>query len=221
MNEMEFLIWVRGPGLAISLGVFILSVIWRLIETYGLGRKKDLTVPRQGERASGWYTIFRRFLPPPGAGMMKVARVTYIGGITFHVGLAMVVFLFEPHIKLLESVTGLSWPGLPSQIIDLAAGITMAAMVVVLFDRLTHRVKKFLSTFEDYFTWTITFLPVITGYLTVQHLFISYTKLLALHILTVEILLICLPYTKLIHTFTAFGSRWFNGDTNGHKGVPV
>jgi nitrate reductase gamma subunit len=45
--------------------------------------------------------------------------------------------------------------------------------------------------------------------------------MLALHILSVEILLIVLPFTKLFHVFTLFGSRWYNGKVNAHKGVPV
>jgi nitrate reductase gamma subunit len=45
--------------------------------------------------------------------------------------------------------------------------------------------------------------------------------MLALHILTVELLLVCLPFTKLFHAFTVFGSRWFSGTVNGHKGVAV
>ena len=45
--------------------------------------------------------------------------------------------------------------------------------------------------------------------------------MLALHILSVELLLIFLPFTKLMHAFTLWGSRWYNGDANAKKGVPV
>ncbi len=162
--------------------------------------------------------MFRRSLPPPG--MFKRSPVSYIGGYIFHIGLAIVVFLFAPHIKLIESLTGLSWPGLPSQFIDAAAVVTLAAMLLVLVDRINKPVKRFLSTFEDYFTWALTFLPVLTGYLAAKHLLLPYTTMLALHILSVELLLIFLPFTKLFHVFTLFGSRWYNGDVNA-KGVPV
>lgn len=219
MNEMQFLTWVRGTGLNIAVGIFLLGVLWRLIEVYSLGRKKDLAAPRHVAGASGWNTIFRRSVPPEG--MLKKSPVSYIGGFTFHIGLAIVVFLFAPHILLIRSLTGLSWPGLPSQFIDLAAVVTMAAMVVVLADRINKPVKRFLSTFGDWFTWTVTFLPVLTGWMAVQHLLLPYTTMLALHILSVEVLLVVLPFTKLFHAFTVFGSRWFNGQVNGHKGVAV
>lgn len=219
MNELQFLTWVRGTGLNIAVGIFLLGVLWRLIEIYSLGRKKDLAAPRHVAGASGWHTIFRRSVPP--AGMLKRSPVSYIGGYAFHIGLAIVVFFFAPHIKLIESLIGLSWPGLPSQFVDFVAVVTMAAMVVVLVDRLNKPVKRYLSTFEDWFTWTVTFLPVLTGWMAVQHLLLPYTTMLALHILSVEVLLVVLPFTKLFHAFTVFGSRWFNGTVNGHKGVPV
>ncbi len=219
MNEMQFLTWVRGQGLDLAVSIFLLGVLWRIFEIYSLGRKKDLAAPRHVAGASGWHTIFRRSLPPEG--MMKKSPVTYVGGYIFHIGLAIVVFLFAPHIKLIQSLTGLSWPGLPSQFIDLVAVVTIAAMVVVLFDRINKPVKRYLSTFEDWFTWTLAFLPVLTGWMAVQHLLLPYATMLALHILSVELLLVFLPFTKLFHAFTVFGSRWYIGKINGHKGVAV
>ena len=219
MNEMLFLTWVRGPGLNIAVGIFVLGVIWRLIEIYGLGRTQDLAAPRHRAGASGWHTIYRRSLP--AQGLMQRSPISYVGGYIFHVGLAIVVFLFAPHIKLIQGLTGLSWPGLPSQVVDGVTVITLAAMLVMLFDRINRPVKRFLSTFEDYFTWALTFLPVLTGYLAVKHLLLPYTNMLAVHILSVELLLIALPFTKLFHAFTLFGSRWYNGAMNGRRGVPV
>jgi len=219
MNEMQFLTWVRGQGLDLAVSIFLLGVLWRIFEIYSLGRKKDLAAPRHVAGASGWHTIFRRSLPPEG--MMKKSPVTYVGGYIFHIGLAIVVFLFAPHIKLIQSLTGLSWPGLPSQFIDLVAVVTIAAMVVVLFDRINKPVKRYLSTFEDWFTWALAFLPVLTGWMAVQHLLLPYATMLALHILSVELLLVFLPFTKLFHAFTVFGSRWYIGKINGHKGVAV
>ena len=219
MNELQFLTWVRGPGLDIAVGIFLLGVLWRLIEIYTLGRKKDLAAPRHAAGASGLHTVFRRSLAPPG--MLKRSPVSYIGGYIFHIGLAIIVFLGAPHILLITNLTGLSWPGLPTQFIDLVTVVTMAAMVVMLVDRINKPAKRFLSTFEDWFTWAVTFLPVLTGWLAVQHLLLPYTTMLALHILSAEILLIVLPFTKLFHAFTLFGSRWYNGSANARKGVPV
>jgi nitrate reductase gamma subunit len=222
MNDLAFLTWVRGTGLEIALGIFFLGLLWRLIEIFSLGRKKDISPPRHRPGASGFHTLFRRSLP--AKGLLKSSPTTYVsyaGGYVFHIGLLLIVVLFEPHIQLLKSTLGLVWPGLPSGAIDFVTVLTLVAMVVVLFDRINKKVKRFLSTFQDYFAWTITFLPVLTGWMAVHHLMLPYTRMLAIHILCVEILMVFFPFTKLLHGAATFGSRWYNGAANGHKGVPV
>jgi nitrate reductase gamma subunit len=219
MNEDLFLTWVRSTGLDIALGIFVLGTLWRLFEVYTLGRKTDLAAPRHRAGASGLHTMFRRSVPPPG--MFKRSPISYVGGYIFHIGLFVVVFLFAQHIKLIQSLTGLSWPALPAQFIDAAAVVTLATMLLVLVERINKPVKRFLSTFGDYFAWALTFLPVLAGYLATKHLLLPYTTMLALHILSAELLLVFMPFTKLIHVFTLWGSRWYNGDTNSRKGVPV
>lgn len=219
MNEILFLTWVRGTGLNIAIGIFVLGTFLRLLEIYTLGRKPDLSIPRHRAGASGLHTMFRRSLPPPG--MFKRTPASYVAGYVFHIGLFIIVFLSAPHIKLIQSLTGMWWPNLPSQFIDATAVVTLAAMVLVLVERINNPVKRFISTFGDYAAWMLTFLPVLTGYLATRHLLLPYTGMLALHILSFELLLIFLPFTRLMHAFTLWGSRWYNGDANGHKGVPT
>ncbi|HYP68155.1 MAG TPA: hypothetical protein VEP67_07860 [Thiobacillaceae bacterium] len=222
MNDLAFLTWVRGPGLGLAITIFLLGLIWRLIEVFSLGRKKDLSVPRHTPGASGWHTIYRRSIPFHGALSHNPATsVSYIGGYIFHIGFFVILLFFAPHIELFAYVFGLSWPALPSRLVDFVTVITIIAMVVVLVDRITKTVKRFLSTFGDYFAWTITFLPILTGWMAVQHLFLPYTRMLAVHILCVEIFLVFFPFTKLLHGAATFGARWYNGNLNGRKGVPV
>jgi hypothetical protein len=209
MDADLFLTWVRSTGLNIAIGIFVLGTLLRLIEIYSLGRKHDLAVPRHRSGASGLHTMFRRSVPPPG--MFRRSATSYVAGYVFHIGLFIIVFLFAQHIRLIRDLTGLSWPGLPAQFIDATAVVTLATMLLVLVERINKPVKR----------WTLTFLPVLTGYLASRHLLLPYTAMLALHILSVELLLAFLPFTKLIHVFTLWGSRWYNGNANGHKGVPV
>ncbi len=217
MTALELLTWSRGPGLSIALSICAFGILLRLFEIFGLGRKADLSRPRDHSPGSGWRTIVSRSLPPPG--MVKQAPVTYIGGYVFHLGFAITLFFFVPHIELVRGLTGLSWPGLPTQVIDIAAVAGLLALIAVLASRLSNPVKRFLSGFQDYLAWLLTFLPLATGYLAFHHLLIDYTLALALHVLSVELLLVALPFTKLFHTVSVFVSRWYNGDIFGRKGV--
>ena len=79
--------------------------------------------------------------------------------------------------------------------------------------------KKHISTVEDYLVWVVTFLPLITGLHRLSPADQPLPVALGLHIFSVEIFLIVLPFTKLTHIFTAFIARWYNGATFGRKGV--
>ncbi len=217
MNEVELLLWVRGPGLVIAVAVFALGGLLRLIEIYGIGRKRDLAPPRDPTPGSGWRTVLSRSVPT--REMLKRSPVSHVGGYLFHIGLFITFFLFIPHIAFIRDVFGVGWPGLPSPLVDFVAVITLVALLVVLASRLTDPVKRYLSNAGDYWGWLVTFLPVLTGWMAYHHTALSYTTMLALHILSVELLLISLPFGKLSHAATLWVSRWYNGESFARKGV--
>lgn len=217
MSHLELLTFARGSALNWALSIFVLGVVLRLFETFGLGRKADLARARSDTPGSGWRTMFTRSMPAPG--MLKRDSVTYIGGYVFHFGLFVAIFFLAAHIAFFRSMTGLAWPSLPTALVDAVVVAAMVALVVVLAHRLNSRVKRMLSGFGDYLAWTVTLLPLLTGYLSYHHLLFEYTLMLALHLFSVELLLVLLPFTKLFHTFSLFVSRWYNGEIAARKGV--
>lgn len=217
MSSAEFLLWVKGPGFTLAIIIFCAGIILRLFEIWSLGRKPNLAEPKGNPTSSGFRTILNRFVPDKG--IWQHSTFIIVVAWLFHVGLFIVIFMFTPHILLIDSIIGLKWPGLPTPVVDAFSVITMAALLAALFHRITHPVKKYLSTKEDYLVWVVTFLPVLTGYLAFHHLLFSPNVLLALHILSVEILLVLLPFTKLSHAFTFLLARWYNGAISGYKGV--
>jgi nitrate reductase gamma subunit len=217
MSHLDLLTFARGCALNWALIIFVAGVVLRLFEIFGLGRKADLSTPRTDSPGSGWRTVLTRTLPPEG--MLKRDPVTYIGGYVFHFGLFVAMFFFAPHIEFFRSMTGLGWPSLPSALVDASVVAAIVAMGMLLAHRLNNPVKRMLSGFGDYLAWAVTLLPLLTGYLAYHHLFVEYTLMLALHLFSVELLLVLLPFSKLFHTFSAFISRWYNGDFFGRKGV--
>ena len=217
MNAGDLLLWARGPGLVLALAILGFGILLRLFEIYSLGRKTDLSPARTDSPGSGWRTMLTRSLPPPG--MLARAPVTYYGGYVFHIGLFVTVFLYIPHIELLRNLLGISWPGLPTPVVDAVAVATLAAMPALLASRIHDPVKRLLSTLQDYLVWLLTFLPLTTGYLAFHHMLIDYTWMLALHLLSAELLLALLPFTKLFHAVSIVISRWYTGSLFGRKGV--
>jgi nitrate reductase gamma subunit len=217
MTETELLTWVRGPGFQIATIIFVLGIMLRLFEILMLGRKADLAEAKGSEMSSGLRTVFSRTLPD--ASTFKRSAFTVTAGYIFHVGLFVVIFLFAPHILLFKDVIGFGWPALPSTVIDATAVITIITLVVVLVHRLKDPVKRFLSTFDDYLGWFVTILPLVTGYIAFHRVGMSAPTLIAVHILSVELLMVVFPFTKLMHMFTLVLSRWYNGAISGYRGV--
>jgi len=217
MSEIEFLNWVRGPGFQIAVIIFVAGIIIRFAEILLLGRKPNLAEAKGSEMQGGLRTIISRSIPDKGT--FQRSTFTIVAGYIFHLGLFVTIFLFAPHILMFKDVIGFSWPALPTPVVDAMAVVTIIALLAVLAHRMRDTVLKFLSTKEDYFVWLLTIVPLITGYIAFHRIGTTAPTLLAIHILSVELLLIAFPFTKLMHAFTIILSRWYNGAISGYRGV--
>lgn len=217
MNDADLLLWARGPGFQWAIGLFLLGMILRGFELFSLGRRQDISVPRAHSLGSGWRTIFTRSLPK--WSVLRRAPATPLIAYSFHIGFFAVLFLFPAHIQIAHGVLGLSWPGLPAPLIDALALLTLLAVAGLAAGRLLDPVKRLISRFDDYFVLALSALPLLTGYFAFHHQFLPYTRMLALHILSAELLLALMPFTSLSHFAALFAARWYNGENAGHKGV--
>ena len=94
-------------------------------------------------------------------------------------------------------------------------------MIAALVRRIVNPVQRLLSRFDDYFSWAVTFLPVLTGVIAASHLGARYETLLALHVLSVNLLLIWLPFGKLMHWLLVFITRAQTGAHLNHRGAQL
>lgn len=216
-ESMDFLLWVRGPAFDVAVAIFVIGILIRLFEIISLGRATNLAEPKGTEFGPGMKVILTRTLPD--AGTFKRQPLTVIAGYVFHIGLLISLILFVPHIQLFQETFGFGWPGLPNPIVDAAAVLGIVGLLAALWNRLVNPVMRLLTTKEDYLVWLLTFLPMLTGYLAYHRMIDPYPLALGLHILSVELLMILFPFTKLMHTFTLFLARWYNGAMSGRRGV--
>jgi nitrate reductase gamma subunit len=217
---MDLLGFARGPALKVALAIFCLGVVWRIVGFALLRLRRDFNAPRASMLrylGGGLVAVGSRswphpeFIPRTGAGEAL--------GYSYHLGLFAVVLLFTPHIIFLGSLFGFTWPGLPSNLITVISVLTLTLFLAVLFRRVTNRVMRMLSNFDDYFSWLITALVMVTGIAATAHIGGPYEKLLAVHILSVDALLIWFPFGKLMHAFYIFPSRAINGAVLARKGA--
>lgn len=217
MSEIEFLNWVRGQGFQIAIIIFIAGVIIRFAEILLLGRKTNLAEAKGSEMGGGLRTIVTRSVPD--GSTLKRSTFTIVAGYIFHIGLFVTIFLFAPHILMFKDVIGFGWPSIPTPIVDALAVISIIALLAILVHRMRDNVLRFITTTEDYLVWLLTILPLITGYIAFHRIGMTAPTLLAIHILSVELLLVAFPFTKLMHAFTLVMARWYNGAISGYRGV--
>ena len=217
MTEIELLSWARGPGLQIATVIFVAGIVIRFFEILMLGRKTNLAEAKGSEMSGGLKTMFTRTVPDRAT--YKRSAFTITAGYIFHFGLFITFFFYAPHILLIKDIIGIGWPSLPTALVDATAVITIISLLAVLANRLNNKVMRYLTNFEDLLTWFLTLAPLVTGYIAFHRIGFTAPTLLAVHILSVELLMIVFPFTKLMHAFTLFLARWYNGAVSGYKGV--
>jgi nitrate reductase gamma subunit len=214
---MTLLDFARGPAMQIAIIIFVLGIVWRLVGVWGLRQKKDLSEARakgawiggiKGLFAHAW--PYKPFVPKVGT--------QYLVGYVIHLGLFIVLFFGTPHMLFFADIVGFSWWTLPGSVITFVAVITTGALFIALAKRLTNPVQRLISNFDDYATWFVTTLPFVTGLATNANLWPDYETGLAIHLLSVWLLLIYFPFGKLMHSFWFVVSRYTTGSRFARRG---
>ena len=228
---MDLLEFARGPALQWAISIFIVGVLWRLLGVFLLRKKKDLSEPRNPATWKGLRLIALRSWPR--REFLEGTAFGEVMGYAFHIGFLLTLFFFVPHVLFfadisrglfgtdLHGLTGLSWPTLPNGIITLLSAVSLAALLAVLVHRIVNPVKRLISNFDDYFSWFVTIAPLVSGMLAYSHVGAPYQTLLALHLLSVNLLLVWFPFGKLMHSFTIFATRSVQGMQFERKGASL
>ena len=228
---MDLLAFARGPGMYWAMVIFVVGILWRLVGILLLRRKKELSEPRNRAAWKGLRLI----------GLRSWPRKEFLGGTafgeilgyTFHIGFFVALFFYVPHILFFEDIAkglvgvnftrvfGFAWPTLPGGVIYFFSAVSLAALIAVLIHRIASPVKRMLSNFDDYFSWVVTVAPIATGMMAFSHYGAPYPTLLALHLLSVELLMVWFPFGKLMHAFTIFAARGSQGVQFERKGAAL
>jgi nitrate reductase gamma subunit len=227
---MDLLDIARGPLLGFAVTVFVLGTLWRLVGVLRLPRMRDLSPARAGAPAglaAALHATLRGMWPRP----VFARRTLYvtINGYVFHIGLALIFFGYGPHIAFVRRNIGLGWPALPDAVMYLAAGATLVSLLMALVLRLSDRVRQQISNADDWISWALVFLPIVTGMAVLiepseailAHPQTLYRGPVAVHLLTLELLLVWFPFGKLMHAVLFAFSRGATGMRFSHRGVKV
>ncbi len=212
---MTFLELTEGPLWYLAATVFVVGVIWRLVGILRLGRPADRSVARASGVGGALKAIVLHSIPHGG----NLPRTIYhfVTGYAFHLGLFALLLFAAPHITFIhDRLIGVSWVAMPRWGFLIAAEAAFAGLILMWVRRLTDPVMRRLSDAEDHFGTWLVFTVMLTGCLALQE---AHDGLRALHMLSVDLLLIYFPFGRLMHAFTFVFSRAYTGATYGRRGV--
>ena len=221
---MDFFSFVEGPLLWISFLTFIVGSLFRAVLFFSISRKKDRIIYQY----FSWkyvFATFGRWLLPFNKDLIKNPLFSILAYI-FHICLIVVPIWFSGHIYLWEeSRFEWSWTPIPDGLADWMTIIFIVIALFFLLRRIFSADIRLLSTFSDYLLLIVTALPFLTGYFlthgTVDDIAFLGDNIQLIHMLTGEIMLILIPFSKLSHFILFFFSRGSTAVEFGRRGYSM
>jgi len=221
---MDFFLFVEGPLLWIAFLTFIIGSLLRVGLFLSVSRKMDRIIYRHF-RWKYVMATFLRWLLPINKDVAK-NPVFMILAYVFHICLIVVPVWYSGHVGLWEeSRFGWSWASIPDALADWMTIALVAIAVFFLLRRVISADIRLLSTFSDYLLILVTALPFLTGYFAAHSTLGSIAflgdNMQLIHMLSGELMLILIPFTKLSHFILFFCSRGATAVEFGRRGYSV
>lgn len=210
---------ITGPLLWLTFLVFVGGLAWRVYSYIkGLDWKLDRvaygTQTAYGVRGAA--RSIAAWIVPFGSQGWKVKPIFTILFFVFHIGIVVTPIFLLGHAVILKQRFGLGWPTLPMCVADTLTVAMLCAAVFILIRRIALPEVRIITSLYDYTLLLITAAPFVTGFMAVHQLG-DYTFWLYAHILSGELMLLAVPFTKLFHVVGFFLSRGQLGMDYGIK----
>jgi len=210
----------RGPLFKLALLImaagllraFILQ-IWELGWAWGRAGDQVIRWPEVIKRSLVWLLPWR-YLGP------EARRLYNLTSFVFHVGIILVPVFLAGHVALWEQGLGIAWVTLPPTLADVLTVLTVLAILLLLVGRGANAGSRKLSKAQDWILPILCLIPFVSGFLVLHPRLSPIDPLLVylVHMLSGELLMILVPFTKLVHIVLF----WFNRSSSelGWRFVP-
>ncbi len=205
--------FVSGPLAWLAFILFIGGCLYRLISLLILVHRKEKFIYSYMSLKYSLRSIFRWSTPFATENMRRHPVLTIVA-FAFHICLILTPLFLLAHVTLVEESWNLSWWTLPEGWAEMMTLIVIAACVFFLVRRLVNPEVKYVTSASDYILLAIVAAPFVTGIL-VYYQWFGYETLLILHILSGEIMLVAIPFTRLSHMLFAPLTRAYMGSEFG------
>ena len=199
---------VRGPFAWVALIIFVAGSLYRIIAVLVTGKKEPALDPSASFK--GAVRSILHGLIPFGSTYMRRQPVFAIVTIGFHLCVIILPLFLLAHIVLWYESWQILWWSLPDLLADLMAVWVILACIYFIGRRWVVPEVKKVTRPSDILLPVIVLLTFLTGFLA-YHQWGPYRPIMILHVLTGEILLIAIPFSKLAHMLFFMFSRAYMG----------
>ncbi len=186
----------RGPLVWIAFLVFILGSIYKLVSMIRLAKKDKVVYPYMNWKF-GLRSVFHWLIPFGSLNMRKRPFFTIVSFL-FHFCLIVTPLLTLGHLILLEQSWGFRWANLPEGMTNSMTIIVLVVGVIFGLRRLAEPTVRMVSSIWDFVLLLLVLSPFFTGMLAYYQA-ADYTTIITAHILTGEVWLMAIPFTRISH----------------------
>jgi nitrate reductase gamma subunit len=205
--------FVSGPLAWVAFILFIGGIIFRLADMLLQVKKKEPFIFTYMSLKYSLRSIIHWITPFGTLNWRRNPALTVVT-FAFHICLFLSPIFLLSHVTLWDEAWNISWWTLPDGVADVMTLIVIGGCLFFLIRRLTQREVRFVTFPSDYLILAIVAAPFITGFLA-YHQWFAYPIMMILHILTGEIMLVVIPFTRLSHMIFSPFTRAYMGSEFG------
>lgn len=203
----QWITFAKGPLFALAILIMVLG-LGRVvvIQAYSLAISKGRRLQNAPWRkmfaeTASWATPVGHLIP----GTRVFSVVSYLS----HIGILVVPLFLASHVVLWEGLLNLHLPKIGYGLADFLTLFTSAGLLCLLSLRIFSGRLREMSRRSDYVLLIAVLLPFASGYLAMhpQYNPLPWEVMMLVHLLSAELLLILIPFTKLSHVVLFFFER--------------
>ena len=206
-------IFISGPLAWVAFIIFIGGCLFRLISLIILVHRKEKFIYSYMSLKYSLRSILHWSTPFATENMRRHPLLTIVA-FAFHICLLLTPIFLLAHVTLIDESWNVNWWTLPEGATQIMTLIVIAGCVFFLVRRIVSPEVHYVTYASDYIMLAIIAAPFVTGFLAYYQWF-EYQIFMILHILSGEIMLVAIPFTRLSHMLFAPLTRAYMGSEFG------
>ena len=204
---------VSGPLAWAAWTIFVLGSIYKIWSTLNTARKKDKVLLNYVSFRYGMRSIINWSIPFNTVNM-RLNPISTGVAFFFHIAFFALLIFVSAHQIMIEEGFGIGWFTIPDFVADIIAFAVIAACIFFGVRRVVRPEVSYVTDWTDFALLSLVAAPFVTGVLA-YHQLGNYMLMVVLHMLSAELLLVAIPFTRLSHMLLAPLTRAYIGSEFG------